>query len=65
LLFDSVITADPKPIMAMDLRSIRIGVPRGFFYDNLDAELALVVESALAKLRDSGCVVVEADVPDV
>lgn len=65
VLFDSVITADAKPINAMALRGTRIGVPRGFFYDNLDAELAPVVESALAKLREAGCVLVEADVPDV
>lgn len=65
VLIDSVITADTNPISAMALRGTRIGVPRGFFYDNLDTELAPVVESALAKLRDAGCVLVEADVPDV
>ncbi len=65
VLFDSVITAAAKPVSAMALRGTRIGVPRGFFYDNLDAELAPVVESALAKLRDTGCVLVEGDVPDV
>jgi Asp-tRNA(Asn)/Glu-tRNA(Gln) amidotransferase A subunit family amidase len=65
VLFDSVITADAKPVNAMALRGTRIGVPRGFFYDNLDAELVPVVESALEKLRDAGCVLVEADVPDV
>jgi indoleacetamide hydrolase len=65
VLLDSVITADASPINAMALRGTRIGVPRGFFYDNLDPELAPVVESALAKLRDAGCVLVEADIPDV
>jgi Asp-tRNA(Asn)/Glu-tRNA(Gln) amidotransferase A subunit family amidase len=65
VLLDSVITADTKPIRAMALRGIRIGVPRGFFYDNLAPDLAPVVEAALAKLRDTGCVLVEADVLDV
>ena len=65
ILFDSVVTADANPISPMALRGTRIGVPRGFFYDNLDPEIAPVVESALAKLRDTGCVLVEADVPDV
>lgn len=65
VLLDSVITADARPITAMGLRGTRIGIPRGFFYDNLDAQLVPVVESALAKLRDAGCVFVEADVSDV
>jgi indoleacetamide hydrolase len=65
VLLDSVIAADARPVKAMALRGTRIGVPRGFFYDNLDPELAPVVEIALAKLRDAGCVLVEADVPDV
>lgn len=65
VLLDSVITADARPITAMGLRGTRIGIPRGFFYDNLDAQLVPVVESALAKLRDAGCVLVEADVSDV
>ncbi|MGH2361718.1 MAG: indoleacetamide hydrolase [bacterium] len=65
VLLDSVITADAAPITPMTLRGKRIGVPRGFFYDNLDAALEPVVESALARLHDAGCVLVEADVPDV
>ena len=37
----------------------------GFFYDNLDSSLAPVIENALAKLRDAGCVLVDADIPDI
>ena len=65
VLLDSVLADDTDPVVAMELRGVRIGVPRGYFYDNLDVQIAPVVESALAKLRDAGCVLVEADVPDV
>jgi mandelamide amidase len=40
-------------------------VPRGHFWDNLDAELAQILEGALAKLREAGAVLVECDVADV
>jgi Asp-tRNA(Asn)/Glu-tRNA(Gln) amidotransferase A subunit family amidase len=39
--------------------------PRGFFYENLDSSLAPVIENALATLQKSGCVLVEADIPDL
>ena len=65
VLLDSVVANDTDPVVAMDLRGVRIGVPRGYFYDDLDVQIAPVVQSALAKLRDAGCVLVEADVPDV
>jgi mandelamide amidase len=65
VLLDSIITADASPINAIPLRGTWIGVPRGFFYDNLDAEIVPVIEGGLVKLRDAGCVLVEADIPKV
>jgi mandelamide amidase len=65
VLFDSVITGDFTPVPPASLEGARIGVPRGLFYGNLDAEMAPVIEAALAALRDAGCVLVEADIPDV
>jgi mandelamide amidase len=47
------------------LRGLRIGVPRVPFYDDLDPELAVVIAAALAKLHESGCILVEADMPDL
>src|SRR5579862_5464177 len=39
---------------------VRVGVPRKFFYENLDAETALVIEEALSVLEKQG-----ADVRDI
>jgi indoleacetamide hydrolase len=64
-LFDSIITGDAAPIKPAALKGVRIGVPRGVFYENLDASLAPVIETALTKLRQAGCVLVEAEIPDV
>jgi mandelamide amidase len=63
-LLDSVITGQPLPQTA-DLRGLRLGVPRGYFWNDLDNELADVMDTALAKLRDAGAVLVEADLPDI
>jgi Asp-tRNA(Asn)/Glu-tRNA(Gln) amidotransferase A subunit family amidase len=65
LLLDSTITGDTTPAQSWTLKGLRLGVPRAYFYDNLDRAVALVVEAALLKLRDVGCVLVEADIPDI
>jgi aspartyl-tRNA(Asn)/glutamyl-tRNA(Gln) amidotransferase subunit A len=46
-------------------RALRIGVPRKFFYEDLDPEIAAAVERALATLRAlaSNLVDIEVDVP--
>ena len=40
-------------------------VPRGLFWEDLDAELAQVMDKALAKLREAGVVLVEADIAGI
>jgi mandelamide amidase len=65
VLLDDVITGGAEAFMPATLRGLRLGVPRGYFYENLDAELTPVIEEALRKLRQEGCVLVEADLPDI
>jgi indoleacetamide hydrolase len=65
VLLDSVITGQGGPDQPATLKGLRLGVPRGFFYENLDPSLTPVIENALATLRKAGCVLVEADVPDL
>jgi len=45
------------------LRGLRLGVPRNPFWQDLDPELAAVMEDALRRLRALGVVLVEADIP--
>jgi len=41
----------------------RIGVPRQFFFEDLDPEIEAAVESALDQLQQMGCVVADVEVP--
>lgn len=63
-LIDSVLTgthaaefSDPGPI--------KIGVPRAYFYDDLDADVAACIDDALARISGAGIDLVEADIPHV
>jgi aspartyl-tRNA(Asn)/glutamyl-tRNA(Gln) amidotransferase subunit A len=38
----------------LDLRDLRVGVPRGDFFDQLDAEVATLVEAAIQRLKRLG-----------
>jgi indoleacetamide hydrolase len=64
-LIDGVITGGPTEVAAVRLDGLRIGVPRGHFWEGLDDELARIVEPVLAQLRHAGAVLVEGDVADV
>jgi indoleacetamide hydrolase len=63
-LLDSVITGDAVPQSA-DLKGVRLGVPRGYFWEGLDPELAQVMDNALARLRAAGVVLIEADLAGI
>lgn len=63
-LLDSVITGDWSSIGPTKPEKLRLGVPRRYFYDNLDHEIVPVVEKALAELRAAGCTLIEADIPN-
>ncbi|MEJ8857567.1 indoleacetamide hydrolase [Variovorax robiniae] len=59
-LLDAVATgtevAEPVP-----LQGLRLGLPRGGFWENLDAEVEAVMNAAVQKLRDAGVIFIEAD----
>jgi mandelamide amidase len=62
-LVDELVTgvrADP-----VGLAGRRLGVPRAYFYDDLDAETAAVVDDALGRLSDAGAELVETKVEDL
>ena len=40
------------------------GLPRGHFWESLDAEVATLMGGVLVTLKDAGVVLIEADVPD-
>src|SRR5262249_23645005 len=56
ILLDSVVTGNHSPVRPAILQGVRVGMPRGYFFDDLDSSLAPIVETALAMLRDADCV---------
>jgi Asp-tRNA(Asn)/Glu-tRNA(Gln) amidotransferase A subunit family amidase len=63
-LLDSVETGTALAQPAR-LRGLRLGVPRNPFWQDLDPEVAAVMERALRRLRALGVVLVEVDIPEV
>ncbi len=62
-LLDHVVTGSAA-LPAASLKGLRLGVPRGHFWEALDAEVARLMEGVLVTLKDAGVVLIEADVPD-
>ena len=62
-LFDTVVSGEVAPIEPATLSGLRIGIDRNFFFAGIDAEVAALVEAALARLAAAGAVIVEVPVP--
>ena len=65
VLLDGVVTGSKAAAVLASLKGLRLGVPRAHFWAPLDAETGRLMEDVLARLKDAGAVVVEADIPDV
>jgi mandelamide amidase len=65
VLLDGVVTGGALTEAQADLKGMRIGVPRGLFWENLHADTAKIAEDTLKALAKAGVVLVEADIPDV
>ncbi len=65
MLLDSVITGETTVPAPVDLAGSRLGVPRGYFYTDIDSETAEIVETALRALREAGVTLIEADMPEL
>ena len=46
------------------LKGMRLGKPVGYYYDNLDADVARCTEAALARLQEAGVELVPIEVPE-
>lgn len=62
-LFDSVITNDWQPLQPPQLRGVRLGVVRDYWYTGLDPEVERVTGHALRRLQAAGVVLVESELP--
>lgn len=64
-LMDAVLAGGNGFLKPMELNGVRLGVAREYYFSDLDAAAAQVAEQALAKLKDAGATLVEAEVPDL
>jgi Asp-tRNA(Asn)/Glu-tRNA(Gln) amidotransferase A subunit family amidase len=64
-LFDSVITRDGEPVRPRSLKGTRLGVPRAYFWEDLEPGVERVAREGLARLADAGAELVYADIPDL
>jgi indoleacetamide hydrolase len=60
----SAITRGPE-LSPLDLRGVRIGVPRTPLWGTLDPDIAKIMESALDRLRGAGAEVVDVNIDDL
>ncbi len=65
IVLDDVIAGGTEPVTDVAAGEIRLGVPRAFYYENLDQETATVVEGVLARFRTAGVQLIETEVPDI
>lgn len=54
-----------RALLTEDIRGVRLGVPRTYFFDDVDPEVRKGVEDALSTLRALGATVVDIDLPYV
>ena len=61
ILLDKVIDTHGSAVPSLAPAEIRLGVPRAYYYANLDRQTANVIEAALTKLAKAGVTLVEVD----
>jgi len=64
-LLDSVLSGEPISNTDIDLATLRLGVPRGYFYQNLEPAVAQRAQEVLVALQQAGVTLIEADMPDI
>ena len=64
-------TADTRPVpdyvshLAKDIKGLRVGKPRQYFYDDCDPEIRAAMDASLEVFRKLGATVVDIDLPDM
>jgi Asp-tRNA(Asn)/Glu-tRNA(Gln) amidotransferase A subunit family amidase len=52
----SVAITQQAELAPADLRGVRIGLPRAYYWETLDADVAKIMDTTLDKLRGAGAV---------
>ena len=62
---DALLAQDPEDMPDVSLKGLRLGIPRGDFFEGADPQALAVIEQALDTLVFEGVVCVSLDVPDL
>lgn len=65
ILLDGVMSGGPTHLSPADLNTISLGVPRSYFYENLDTDVKNLMNDFLLQLESAGVRLVEADIPNI
>jgi len=57
--------ADATADLRLGVRGLRLGVPRGYFFDRLEEDTAIAVDAAIGQLRRLGAQVRAVDIPAI
>lgn len=62
---DAAIVGETARLERMTLKGLRIGLPRSYFYEDLDPEVARIVSGLIDRLSKAGVTFVTADIEDI
>ncbi|PVE44587.1 indoleacetamide hydrolase [Limnohabitans planktonicus] len=62
---DALLAQDPSDLPDVSLKGLRLGIPRGDFFEGADPQVLAVIEQALDTLVSEGVICVSLDVPDL
>ena len=64
-VLDAVMADENTELPEIDLRGLRLGVPRDYFYDDLEPLIVERIDALFSVLRDAGVILVEEDLVDI
>lgn len=64
-LVDGIVCGESAALEPASIAGLRLGVPRRYFYENLERGVAAVMEELLQALRSAGATLIEEDIRDV
>ena len=65
VVMDQVIAPDGQRLASVSAGEIRLGIPRAYYFNNVDEQSSAVIEAALTTLADAGVTLVETDPPGI
>jgi indoleacetamide hydrolase len=62
---DSILARDASDLERVNVRSLRLGIPRSYFYADLESSISSAMHTFIERIEKQGATLVEEDIPDV